>query len=130
MAGALGVGGNLLAWTDAELATARAHVERYKQIRPIVVAGDLYRLASPHEGPVSALMYVSKDKGEAVLFAFRLLPTRIVRQSRIRLAGLEPDGIYAVEGQPEPLSGRAWAERGIALSLGDLSSALLHIRRL
>ena len=40
MAGALGVGGNLLAWTDAECAEAARHVALYKEIRPLVAGGD------------------------------------------------------------------------------------------
>ncbi len=129
MAGALGVGGNLVKWSEAELETARRHVAHYKQIRPLVAAGDLYRLLSPRHGPVSAFMYVSKDKSEAVVFAFRLLPNRMLKNPLIRLAGLDPAALYSVEGQEQVLSGKAWAERGFSLGLGDLQSTIVHVRR-
>jgi alpha-galactosidase len=129
MAGALGVGGNLIKWSEAELETARTHIAHYKRIRPLVAKGDLYRLLSPREGAFSALMYVAKDKSEAVLFAFRLLPGRPLKNPVIRLVGLAPEALYTVEGQEEILSGKAWAERGLSLGLRDLQSAAIHIRR-
>lgn len=50
---------------------AKNAVETYKQIRPIVQFGDLYRLISPYdEGGWAASMYVDKDKKNAVVFAY------------------------------------------------------------
>jgi alpha-galactosidase len=155
MAGALGVGGNLLKWTDAEQEIGRKHVAMYKEIRPLVVGGDLYRLRSPRDGEVSALMYVAKDKSEAVLFAYRLLPSRPLRNPIIRLAGLDPDALYrlvdservltgaggsnpsgypgtstrAADAEGIALSGKAWAEIGLRLDLGDLESTIIRIQR-
>jgi len=94
MAGALGVGGNLLTWTAEKLDTARRHIAQYKEIRHLIVDGDLYRLASSRNGPISAFMYVSKDKNEAVLFVFRLLHSRIGFKPVIRLAGLDANRVY------------------------------------
>ena len=155
MAGALGVGGNLLAWTAEELETARKHVATYKEIRPLVVGGDLYRLNSPRDGAFSAFMYVAEDKSEAVLFAYRLLPSRPLRNPLIRLAGLDATSLYRLvdtahvlvgaqgsnpSGYPGTstrstgsdgmvLSGMAWAETGIRLDLGDLESTIVRIKR-
>lgn len=130
MAGALGVGGNLLKWTESELEKARTHVAHYKRIRPLVSGGDLYRLLSPRQSPFSALMYVARDKSEAVVFAFRMLPNRPLENPLIRPAGLDPEALYAVEGQEETLSGMAWAKRGFMLGLGDLQSMIVHITRI
>ena len=47
MMGNLGIGDNLLKWSDAEKEEARELVELYKNIRPIVQHGDQYRLLSP-----------------------------------------------------------------------------------
>jgi alpha-galactosidase len=155
MAGALGVGGNLLEWTADELETARQHVAAYKDIRPLVVAGDLYRLVSPRSGAFSALMYVAKDKSEAVLFAYRLLPSRPLRNPLIRLAGLDENALYRIVdsarvlvgaqgsnpsgypgtstrstgGSDGALSGKAWAQIGLRLDLGDLDSTIVRIKR-
>jgi alpha-galactosidase len=129
MAGALGVGGNLLQWTDAELETARQHVAAYKDIRLLVAGGDLYRLASPREDAFSSLMYVAKDKSEAVLFAYRLLPSRPLRNPIVRPAGLDPEALYTVESDPRVLTGKAWAEVGLRVEIGDLQSKILRIKR-
>jgi alpha-galactosidase len=100
-------------------------------------------------------MYVAKDKSEAVLFAYRLLPSRPLRNPLIRLAGLDPSALYRIvdtahvltgaqgsnpSGYPgtstrstgggdAALSGAAWAERGIRLDLGDLESTIVRIKR-
>lgn len=44
MAGVLGVGGDLTGWSEEELAEAAGWVALYKEIRPVVQHGDLYRL--------------------------------------------------------------------------------------
>jgi alpha-galactosidase len=141
MAGALGVGGNLLEWTAEELETARKHLAVYKEIRPLVALGDLYRLQSPRDGAFSSLIYVAKDKSEAALFAHRLLPNRPLRNPIIHVQGLDPDAVYRIE-DAEPgkttrsniadgtvRSGKAWAELGLRLDLGDLESTIIRFKR-
>jgi alpha-galactosidase len=128
MAGALGVGGNLLAWSDDRLERARQHVARYKEIRELVAGGDLYRLRSPRQPELSAFMYVSKDKGEAVLFAFRILKPRIGKLPLVFPAGLDPEAIYADE-TVEARSGAAWGRLGLQLRLKDLESTIVRLRR-
>ncbi|MGE5373791.1 MAG: alpha-galactosidase, partial [Bacteroidota bacterium] len=71
MCGALGIGGHLGHWDEDKREQAAYWIARYKEIRPIIQFGDLYRLYSPQQGCFSAVEYVSKDKREAVLFAFR-----------------------------------------------------------
>ena len=61
MAGALGVGGDLRRWTDAELAEAARLIAAYKDIRPVIQRGRLYRLASVLDGPFAASQYVAGD---------------------------------------------------------------------
>lgn len=155
MAGALGVGGNLLDWSAEELEIGRKQVAAYKEIRPLVAAGDLYRLQSPRDGAFSSFAYVAKDKSEAVLFAYRLLPSRPLRNPVIHVRGLAPDSLYRIENSERILdgaqgsnpsgypgtstrsdgngamvkSGKAWAELGIRLDLGDLESAMIRFRR-
>jgi alpha-galactosidase len=129
MAGALGVGGNLLEWTAAERDGARRHVERYKAIRPLVTHGDLYRLRSPQHSAVSALSYVAKDKSSAVVFAYRLRPGRILREVTIGLNGLDPDALYGIEGSERVMSGLAWANVGLRLDLHDDESVVLVLDR-
>ncbi len=129
MAGALGVGGNLLAWSDEDRAVAAKQVARFKQLRSTIMGGDLYRLRSPHAGAFSAFMHVAKDKREAELFAFRMHRARLGRNPLIRLAGLDPEALYSVEGIEGARTGRAWSELGLRLPLKDLQSTILLIQR-
>ena len=88
-------------------------------------------------------------------FAYRLLPSRPLRNPIIRLAGLDPDALYRLvdservltgtggsnpSGYPGTstraagaegiaLSGKAWAEIGLRLDLGDLESTIIRIQR-
>jgi alpha-galactosidase len=129
MCGVLGIGVDLLKWSDAERREASHWVALYKEIRPIVQFGDQYRLCSPLEGPFSAVEYVSKDRCEAVLFAFRTHQARLVTLPMLRLRGLEPEARYAVEGLEEVRSGAAWMRLGIDLVLGDFQSIIRRIRQ-
>ncbi len=38
--------------------------------KDIVWHGEMYRLANPHEGDISSVMYVSEDKRKAVMFTY------------------------------------------------------------
>src|SRR4029078_11888787 len=57
MAGVLGVGGDLAERTEGGVADAGRWVALYKEIRPLVQRGDLYRLRPPRGG-LSAVQYV------------------------------------------------------------------------
>jgi alpha-galactosidase len=137
MCGVLGIGGHLGHWGAERRAEAAELIALYKAIRPLVQDGDLYRLQSAVEGPFSALQYVSKDRSEAVLFAFRThmramsnQPYFAARLPTIYLRGLDPEALYAVEGFPEPRSGQAWMRAGLYLHLEDFQSTVRRVRRI
>lgn len=129
MSGAFGIGANLLHWNDAQRLEAKKQVALYKEIRPVVQTGDLYRLQSAFNGATSSLIYVLPDKSEAVLFAFRThLPEPVVLPT-IRLQGLEETAIYRVDGLEQVLSGTALMSAGLEVALKDYGSAVLRVRR-
>jgi hypothetical protein len=45
------------------------------------------------------------------------------------LAGLDPEVLYTVESDPRVLTGKAWAEVGLRVEIGDLQSKILRIKR-
>ena len=129
MSGAFGIGANLLQWNDAQRLEAKKQVALYKEIRPVVQTGDLYRLQSAFTGATSSLMYVLPDKSEAVLFAYRThLPEPVVLP-KIRLQGLEAGTMYKVDGFEQVLSGTALMNVGLEVALKDFGSAVIKIRR-
>jgi alpha-galactosidase len=131
MAGALGVGGDLLRWTDAELAEAAELIAAYKAIRPVIQRGRLYRLASVEHGPFGASEYVAGD--DAVLLAWWGPRQAGVRPARVRLAGLDAGARYqdTVSGQLH--WGSALLAEGLALpeeTAATFGSALVRLLRL
>jgi len=74
---------------------ARQAIATYKQIRPVVQQGDLYRIMSPFEKTgYASLMYVTPEKERAVFFVYKM--EHFVRQRCpiFRMAGLDPQKRY------------------------------------
>lgn len=81
-------------------------IATYKDIRPIVHLGDLYRLISPYDADGwASQMYVTKDKKQAVCFAYSLKYHGRTVHFKSKLDGLDPKCKYRVE---EINRGRWW----------------------
>jgi alpha-galactosidase len=129
MCGVLGVGGNLLHWSEDERVRAAGLIARYKEIRHLVQFGDLYRLRSPQEHAFSARQYMSKDRSEGVLFAFRTHMPEPITLPPLYLRGLDPEARYTIEGVESSRSGKAWMHTGLDLTLKNFESTILHMTR-
>lgn len=128
MMGNLGIGDNLLKWSDSELQEAKELIHLYKEIRPIIQHGHQYRLLSVRESILSSVMYVSDNKEDAVLFAFLHSNNFANELPQIRLQGLDEQSVYQVENIKQPLSGLALMKLGIKVDLkGDFQSMLIRI---
>jgi alpha-galactosidase len=131
MAGALGVGGNLLRWTDAELAEAAELIAAYKDIRPVIQRGRLYRLASVLHAPFGASAYVAGD--DVVVLCWWGPRQCGARPTRIRLAGLDAGARYRETGSGQPHWGSALMAEGLVLPEergSNFDSTLVHLVRL
>ncbi|MDE6147998.1 MAG: alpha-galactosidase [Bacteroidales bacterium] len=83
--------------TDDEKEFAKMAIASYKEYRDLVFGGDLYRLMSPYEsGDHYALMYVSKDKKRAVVFAYCIKFQGRTLIPVIRLHGLDTCLKYSI----------------------------------
>lgn len=71
-------------------------IQDYYGIRGIVQFGDLYRLLSPYTNARTALMYVSENKNEAVVFTYLLKKSIEGNTQPLVLNGLDPQKIYTV----------------------------------
>lgn len=130
MAGALGIGGDLLRWDAAELAEAARLVAVYKEIRPVIQRGSLYRVASARTDPVGASEYLSADGSEVVVLCWWGPGQLGGRLFRVRLAGLDPDARYADAGTGAEHLGSALMNVGLDQPGGaDFGSALIRMRR-
>ncbi|RED61781.1 alpha-galactosidase [Cohnella lupini] len=134
MMGGLGIGANISHWTDGEMAEAKRFVELYKEIRPTVLRGDLYRLESFRGSNVAAYQYVGKDRNESVVFVFLQSQFFGSEERRLLLQGLDEDAAYEVsrEGRETVrLHGSTLMNVGIALTLkGDYGSELVRLKLL
>ena len=69
-----------------------------KEINPVVVQGDMYRLSLPEESNYPAVMFVSADGNKAVLFMFQIKLILLAEFPAIRLQGLDPEAKYRIDG--------------------------------
>jgi alpha-galactosidase len=128
MAGVLGVGGDLVKWTEAELAEARDWIALYKRIRPVVQYGALHRLRAPGAADgLSAVQYVHGD--ETVVIAHLAAQRFGAPQPPLRLRGLDPAAVYEDQATGERWRGAVLTHHGLPLQLGgDLDAAVFHFR--
>lgn len=98
MSGNFGYELDLTRFTDEEKEIVKQQIADYKEIRPLVHSGDLYRLLSPFEGNETAWMIVSEDKKQALVSYFRVLAEPNAPLQTLRLKGLNPDFDYRITG--------------------------------
>jgi alpha-galactosidase len=84
---------DLAGLSEEERAICRRAVRLYREIRPVVQLGDLWRLVAPEEH--GALAYVSRSGDRAVVFGFQI-ESRAADVIPLRPGGLRPDQIYEI----------------------------------
>ena len=98
MSGRLGMEIQPKNMTDEEKALCRKAISEYKEIRPVVQFGDLYRLVSPYDNRgLSSIMYVSEAKDKAVFYWWKLANFYNVHLPRVKMAGLDENKMYKVK---------------------------------
>ena len=97
MSGRLGMEIQPKNMTDEEKALCKKAISQYKEIRPVVRMGDLYRLVSPYDNEgLASLMYVSEAKDKAVFYWWKMANFYNVHLPRVKMAGLDANRIYKV----------------------------------
>ncbi|KAA8643371.1 hypothetical protein EYZ11_003416 [Aspergillus tanneri] len=111
----------------AELPPLIALAER---VAPVVLKGDMYRLRLAEETNWPAVLFISQDGTQAVLFVFQLAPNVNHAAPRIRLQGLEPDALYSVDGEGQ-YSGLTLMNMGLQYVFeGDYGSRVVSLERI
>ncbi|MCC8070306.1 MAG: alpha-galactosidase, partial [Bacteroidales bacterium] len=130
MSGRLGMEIQPKNMTDDEKEQSRRAIEQYKQIRPIVQQGDIYRLLSPYDKKGAAsLMYVTPEKDSAVFYWWKTESFYNQQLPRVKMAGLDPERRYKVtelnriDLTPLPYEGKSFTGRylmanGLEMPLG------------
>ena len=126
---------------EQERAYAKRAVTFYKEIRPLVQMGDLYRLLSPYENQgFCSEMFVSEDKSEAVFFCYKFENYIGLEAPRWHMAGLDPHATYRLnefEGtdrrrsfEGKTFSGKFLMETGIEAAMnGQFASRVIRLTR-
>ncbi|MCL1950809.1 MAG: alpha-galactosidase [Turicibacter sp.] len=146
MMGSLGMGCNILNFSEEEITESKQFIEAYKKIRPIIQNGDFYRLEHNSTNAYHLFEYTYGE--EALLFAF-LPQSHIYRASvNIKLQGLDENVDYSFsipvarsaneiyEGlksgnlTTKTKSGAYLMNHGIDLKLeGDYASTIIHFKK-
>ena len=97
MSGRLGMEIQPKNMTDEEKNLCRKAIAEYKQIRPIVQFGDIYRLVSPYDKVgLASLMYVNEQKTKSVFFWWKTESFQNEHLPRVKMAGLDAKKNYKV----------------------------------
>lgn len=130
MSGRLGMEIQPRDMSEAEREQCRKAIAEYKEIRPVVQQGDIYRLQSPYEGlGVASLLYATPEKDKAVYFWWKTEAFRNQQLPRVKMDGLDPDRNYKVreinriDNKPlryegKTFSGRYLMDNGLEMPVG------------
>lgn len=118
MSGRLGMELQPKHMTAQEKDMCRRAIAEYKEIRPVVQFGDIYRLASPYDGKnFASMMYCSEDKSKAVFYWWKLETFFDEHLPKVTMAGLDPSKLYLVrelnriDSMPLPYEGKKFSGR-------------------
>lgn len=139
MAGKLGIDMQLSHLNAQDKSFAKKSIATYREVKDIVLHGDLYRLLSPYEYDRTAMMYVSENKQRALMFAFQMQKGNGGDFTPIYLRGLDPAGKYKLselnkgsysrveEFEGKVFTGKYLMEQGLRFSMWNIdeSSILL-----
>ena len=128
MSGRLGMEIQPKDMSEEDKAFAKRAIAAYKNIRPVVQFGDLYRLVSPYDNKgISSLMYITPEKDRAVFYAYKISHLLNMVIPNVRMNGLDAQKKYRLidltavkEDTPcalhnKVISGKILMEEGISL---------------
>ena len=119
MQGALGIGGNLTKYSEKDLEICKKNISLYKQIRPLVQFGKLYRNMDIDKDEILFNQYVNAEKTESVAF-IAANGTRFYKKSvPMRFNGLDEQKRYtlSINGKTYEKSGAYFMNVGIDLEV-------------
>jgi alpha-galactosidase len=125
--GVLGYELDLTQSSNEELQAIRRQIDRYKEVRHIILWGNMFRLKDPFHGDAS-WMFVTEDRCEAFVLYIKNLAIPYEPSSRLKLTGLDPDKRYEVNGSFR-LNGDTAMNVGLVLPLlGDFESFTWYLK--
>jgi alpha-galactosidase len=118
--------------SEEEKQEIRQQIADFKKYYWLIQEGIYYRLTNPERGNFyDAWQFVAPDGGESLINMVVNSPQPNSMLIHLRLKGLDPLGIYVVEGQERKYSGSALMYGGYTFPLvsGDYPSMQIHLLR-
>jgi alpha-galactosidase len=117
MAGALGIGADIRAWTPQQRAQATAWIATYKRWRGTLHHGDVHLIGSPRDS-TCGVQYSAPDRTHEIVLAWNSgnlagLPLVPGRPDRLRLRGLDAAARYRDESTGAHYSGAHLMHAGL-----------------
>ena len=84
---------------DRQREEIKQQIAFFKEHRNLLQFGAFYRLKSPFAGNIAGWMVVSPDKTQAIALECKILTQANAPCRRLKLAGLDPHALYAVNGE-------------------------------
>lgn len=117
---------NLL--SDQEMEEVKKQVAFMKEYRELIqVDGDFFRLLSPFEGNDTAWQVVSQDKKQSVAMFYQKLNKVNASWLRLKVKGLQEDGLYQVTLADEPA--KTYEAYGDELMYGGIPIDRMELNR-
>lgn len=131
MAGSFGYELNLGILNEDEKHAVTDQIHRFKTYGPLIHNGRYYRLSNPITDEIAAWSFVTEDTSEALVqgMVFRTQPNAL--RHTLRLRGLDPKGLYQIDGTDNALTGSALLHGGVLLpkTWGDYYPFEIHLTK-
>ncbi|WP_186577119.1 alpha-galactosidase [Aquibacillus kalidii] len=102
--------------TDEEKAKVSEQVAFFKKKRNLIRNGIFYRMQNPFESNETSWMVVSDDQTEAIVGYYKVLAHPNEKYNRVKLQGLDPNKLYAIEGKDTTHYGNELMNIGVILA--------------
>jgi alpha-galactosidase len=119
--------------SDEDKQEIQRQIQDFHKYYWLIQDGLFYRLTNPDSGSYfHAWQFVSQDGSESLVNVVVTSPQPNSALIHVRLKGLDPEGIYVIEGEERKYSGSALMYGGYTFPLlnGDYPSVQLHFLRL
>ncbi len=117
---------------ESDRAQIPGQVAMYHKYNDLVREGDYYRIASYRENRYyDCWQIVSKDGSQVLVTFVQVLGRPNYHSRRIRLQGLDPDGLYRVDGSDRCYGGDVLMQAGLPIEnpWGDFQSRLMYLTK-
>ena len=133
MAGSFGYELNLSAISEEDKNCVREQIDAYHKYWHLIHDGAYYRLTNPFEDrEAAAWLFVSEDKGEALLNTVALETHGNPLSLYVTLEGLDPEAMYRDEDTGTEYPGAGLMSAGIPIPsrTGEYQAFQVHLRRI